>query len=137
MVHRGSVTPTRPAHLPVASRGVRTVAEPRSTAGPSRNGILTASLVGTSIEWYDYYIFGTAAALAFGPLFFPGVLPGRRHPRGVRHVRGRLPGPPAGRRGDRALRGPDRTQVHADPDAGADRCGDDLIGVLPTYAAIG
>jgi MFS family permease len=28
-------------------------------------------MVGTSIEWYDYYIFGIAAALAFGHLFFP------------------------------------------------------------------
>ncbi|MHC1560038.1 MFS transporter [Actinomycetospora sp. C-140] len=40
-------------------------------AGPSRRSIFTASFVGTSIEWYDYYIFGTAAALVFGSLFFP------------------------------------------------------------------
>ncbi|GLZ47878.1 MFS transporter [Actinomycetospora sp. NBRC 106375] len=40
-------------------------------AAPSRRSIVTASLVGTSIEWYDYYIFGTAAALVFGGLFFP------------------------------------------------------------------
>jgi len=33
--------------------------------------ILTASLVGTAIEFFDFYIFGTAAALVFGPLFFP------------------------------------------------------------------
>ena len=32
--------------------------------------ILTASLVGTAVEFYDFYIFGTAAALVFGPLFF-------------------------------------------------------------------
>ncbi|MEO3753651.1 MFS transporter [Streptomyces sp. B6B3] len=30
-----------------------------------------ASLVGTAIEWYDYFIFGTASALVFGDLFFP------------------------------------------------------------------
>lgn len=30
-----------------------------------------ASLVGTAVEWYDYFIFGTASALVFGPLFFP------------------------------------------------------------------
>ncbi|MDD7940376.1 MFS transporter [Actinomycetospora lutea] len=41
------------------------------TAAPSRRSIFTASFVGTSIEWYDYYIFGTAAALVFGSLFFP------------------------------------------------------------------
>ncbi|MEJ2885702.1 MFS transporter [Actinomycetospora aeridis] len=40
-------------------------------AAPSRRTIFTASFVGTSIEWYDYYIFGTAAALVFGSLFFP------------------------------------------------------------------
>lgn len=36
-----------------------------------KKNIFFASLVGTSIEWYDYYIFGTAAALVFGSLFFP------------------------------------------------------------------
>lgn len=30
-----------------------------------------ASFVGTSVEWYDFYIYGTASALVFGPLFFP------------------------------------------------------------------
>lgn len=30
-----------------------------------------AAFVGTTIEWYDYYIFATAAALVFGQLFFP------------------------------------------------------------------
>ena len=33
--------------------------------------ILSASLVGTAVEFFDFYIFGTAAALVFGPLFFP------------------------------------------------------------------
>jgi hypothetical protein len=41
------------------------------TTPPSRGGIFAASFIGTSIEWYDYYIFGTAAALVFGSLFFP------------------------------------------------------------------
>lgn len=36
--------------------------------------ILTASLVGTAVEFYDFYIYGTAAALVFGPLFFPTEL---------------------------------------------------------------
>ena len=33
--------------------------------------ILLASLVGTTVEFYDFYIYATAAALVFGPLFFP------------------------------------------------------------------
>ena len=33
--------------------------------------VLSASLVGTAVEFFDFYIFGTAAALVFGPLFFP------------------------------------------------------------------
>jgi metabolite-proton symporter len=34
--------------------------------------IVTASLVGTAIEYYDFYVYATAAALVLGPLFFPG-----------------------------------------------------------------
>ena len=33
--------------------------------------ILLASMVGTAVEFYDFYIYATAAALVFGPLFFP------------------------------------------------------------------
>jgi metabolite-proton symporter len=33
--------------------------------------IVLASLVGTTIEFYDFYIYGTAAALVLGALFFP------------------------------------------------------------------
>lgn len=38
--------------------------------------IAAASLVGTTIEFYDFLIYGTAAALVFGPLFFPSFGPG-------------------------------------------------------------
>lgn len=37
--------------------------------------ILTAALVGTAVEFYDFYIYATAAALVFGPLFFPAESP--------------------------------------------------------------
>jgi len=40
--------------------------------------VLTASMVGTAVEFYDFYIYGTAAALVFGPLFFPGQAPARQ-----------------------------------------------------------
>lgn len=37
--------------------------------------VLMASLVGTAVEFYDFYIYATAAALVFGPLFFPASSP--------------------------------------------------------------
>ncbi|MCY0952177.1 MFS transporter [Streptomyces sp. H27-S2] len=37
--------------------------------------LATASLAGTAIEFYDFFIYGTAAALVLGPLFFPSFSP--------------------------------------------------------------
>ena len=34
--------------------------------------ILLSSLMGTTIEFFDFYIYGTASALVLGPAFFPG-----------------------------------------------------------------
>src|SRR5690349_22117795 len=42
-----------------------------STPRESVRRVALASMVGTSIEWYDFFIFGTASALVFGRLFFP------------------------------------------------------------------
>nr|PZN38644.1 MAG: MFS transporter [Actinomycetota bacterium] len=42
-----------------------------SNPKPRKGALLLASCVGTSIEWYDYYIFGAASALVFGALFYP------------------------------------------------------------------
>lgn len=44
---------------------------PAAAVGTSHRRILLASLVGTSVEFYDFYIYATAASLVFGPLFFP------------------------------------------------------------------
>ena len=41
-------------------------------ATPIRRVVL-ASFIGTTIEWYDYFIYGTAAALVFNKLFFPSL----------------------------------------------------------------
>src|SRR5215217_7896377 len=37
--------------------------------------VAIASFVGTALEWYDYFLYGTAAALIFGELFFPEADP--------------------------------------------------------------
>lgn len=46
-----------------------------AAAPASHRRILFASLVGTSVEFYDFYIYATATALVFGPLFFPAQEP--------------------------------------------------------------
>src|SRR5262249_13434787 len=37
--------------------------------------VALASFIGTAIEWYDFFLYGTTAALAFPKLFFPEVIP--------------------------------------------------------------
>jgi MFS family permease len=36
---------------------------------------VVAATVGTTIEWYDFFIYGTAAGLVFGKLYFPNEAP--------------------------------------------------------------
>jgi MHS family shikimate/dehydroshikimate transporter-like MFS transporter len=42
---------------------------------PSPRQVAVVSLVGTTIEWYDFQAYGLAASLVFGKLFFPGFSP--------------------------------------------------------------
>lgn len=53
-----------------------TTAEP---AVPTGNGtreqkrVLIATLVGTTIEWYDFFVYAQATGLVFGPAFFAPI----------------------------------------------------------------
>ncbi|MEU9239908.1 MFS transporter [Streptomyces sp. NPDC048385] len=47
----------------------------RTVRAPSMLRLAAASLTGTAIEFYDFFVYGTAAALVLGPLFFPTFSP--------------------------------------------------------------
>ncbi|MHC1558997.1 MFS transporter [Actinomycetospora sp. C-140] len=47
---------------------------PAPTAKETRR-VAAATLIGTSIEWFDFFVYGAAAALVFGKLFFPSSNP--------------------------------------------------------------
>ena len=56
---------------------MNTLAQPAAHA-PRRvrtSRLATASMIGTSLEWYDFTIYNTLAALVFNHLFFPSVDP--------------------------------------------------------------
>ena len=48
----------------------RTSHQPRSI-----RKVVVASLIGTSLEWYDFFLYASAAALVFNKLFFPKADP--------------------------------------------------------------
>ena len=56
-----STSPISPASADQAS-----AAKQQSTAR-----VIFASFIGTAIEFYDFYVYATAAALVIGPVFFP------------------------------------------------------------------
>ncbi len=49
-------------------------AAPTTTSSDMRR-VAGASLIGSAIEWYDFFLYGTAAALVFNRLFFPEASP--------------------------------------------------------------
>lgn len=51
---------------------------PARGSARSRRHYVTAGLaamMGTTIEWYDFFLYGTAAALVFNKIFFPAINP--------------------------------------------------------------
>jgi metabolite-proton symporter len=50
-------------------------AETTSRQPQSVRKVIVASLIGTSLEWYDFFLYGSAAALVFNKLFFPDADP--------------------------------------------------------------
>jgi metabolite-proton symporter len=52
-----------------------TAAAPAASSPATLRKVVAASMIGTTIEWYDFFLYGTAAALVFNRLFFPASEP--------------------------------------------------------------
>jgi len=105
--------------------------------GSSIKHIVFASVLGTTVEWYDFLVYGTAAALVFNKLFFPNFDPlvGTLAAFGsyaVGFVARPLGGAVFGHYGDRLGRKAMLTLTMIIMGAGTF-----LIGCLPTYEQIG
>src|SRR3954462_6233788 len=61
--------PHDPADVPLQQH------DPRATVRSQRVKAAVASTVGTTIVWYDFFLYGTAAALIFPKIFFPTESP--------------------------------------------------------------
>ena len=59
----------------MATETAPTQASPSARVPRGLAKVVAASLVGTTIEWYDYFLYGSAAALVFGKVFFPTTDP--------------------------------------------------------------
>ncbi|MFD0442765.1 hypothetical protein ACFQ10_09820 [Streptomyces indonesiensis] len=64
------------SHIPVADAAPDARAEGHHQASQAAiRRTALAGMIGTTIEWYDFYIYGLAAALVFGTEFFPDFSP--------------------------------------------------------------
>jgi hypothetical protein len=52
------------------SRTGSEVQRPQACTARNPRKVIVASLVGTSLEWYDFFLYSTAAAVVFNRLFF-------------------------------------------------------------------
>jgi metabolite-proton symporter len=59
----------------IGEPAVSTDAQAPPLVRSQRRRAVIASTVGTAIEWYDFFLYGTAAALVFPHVFFPGATP--------------------------------------------------------------
>ena len=109
----------------------------RGGATQSIKKVAAASFIGTTIEWYDFFLYGTAAALVFGELFFPESEPlvGTLLAFGTYAV-GFAARPIGGDR-LRPLRRPHRPQVDARAVAADHGRRDVPDRLLPTFSSIG
>ncbi|BCI54421.1 MFS transporter [Mycolicibacterium litorale] len=108
-----------------------------AVVGTSPLRVASASFIGTTVEYYDFLIYGTAAALVFPELFFPDVSPATGlllsfATFGVGFVARPLGGIVFGHFGDRI--GRKRMLVYSLLSMGVATV---LMGALPTYAQIG
>jgi MFS family permease len=69
---RGATDPREGIQMAIAATYGTLSASDHSTQ--LRKAVI-ASTIGTAIEWYDFFIYGTAAGLIFGKLFFPNEDP--------------------------------------------------------------
>ncbi len=122
------------------SRAEAGAADSEAGAAPTVNAagrVLIASLAGTTIEFFDFYIYATAAVLVFPRLFFPSAQPGTATLQSLATFALAFLARPVGSAvfghfGDRI--GRKATLVAALLTMGLSTVG---IGLLPTYAVIG
>lgn len=103
----------------------------------AKRRILASAFVGTTIEWYDFYLYGTASALVFGKQFFPDASPlvavlASFATYAVGFIARPLGGVISGHLGDRI--GRKALLIASLLTMGI---ASTLIGILPNYAAIG